>query len=85
MTQIYFNHINKLTTRKEGEIGFAVLRGGEIAGEHTVSFIGKNDRLDLQHKAFNRSIFVEGAMRASIFLTHSKPGKFTMKDVINSS
>ncbi len=80
-----FNRTNKLTTRKEGEIGFAVLRGGEISGEHTVSFIGKNDRLDLQHKAFNRSIFVEGALRASMFLAHSKPGRFTMKDVINSS
>ena len=80
-----FDRTNKSNSRKEGEIGFAVTRGGEIAGEHTVSFIGKNDRVDLQHTAFNRSIFVEGALRASIFLSKSKSGKFTMKDVINSS
>jgi len=80
-----FDRTNKSYTRKDGEIGFAVTRGGEIAGEHIVSFIGKNDRIDLQHRAFNRSIFVEGAIRASIFLSQSQPGKFTMKDVINSS
>ena len=79
-----FDRTNKLNPRIEGEIGFAVTRGGEIAGEHIISFIGKNDRIDLQHKAFNRSIFVEGAIKASIFLSQSQPGKFTMKDVINS-
>ena len=79
-----FNRTNKSNSRTIGEIGFAVTRGGEISGEHTVSFIGKNERIDLQHKAFNRSIFVEGAVRASIFLSQSQPGKFTMKDVINS-
>ena len=80
-----YDRTNKTNSRKEGEIGFSVTRGGEIAGEHAVSFIGRNDRLDLQHKAFNRSIFVEGAVRASIFLSQSQPGKFAMKDVINSS
>ena len=80
-----YDRTNKSNPRKEGEIGFAVTRGGEIPGEHTVSFIGKNDRIDLQHKAFNRYIFVEGAVRASVFLSQSKPGKFTIKDVINSS
>ncbi len=80
-----FDRANQKNSRKRGEIGFAVTRGGEIAGEHTVSFIGKNDRIDLQHKALNRSIFVEGAVRASIFLSQSQPGKFTMKDVISSS
>ncbi len=80
-----FNRTNNSYKRKRGEIGFAVTRGGEIAGEHTVSFIGENDRFDLQHKAFNRSIFVEGAIRASIFLSKSQPGKFTMQDLINSS
>ena len=78
-----FDRTNKLNPRTEGEIGFSVTRGGEITGEHTVSYIGKNDRIDLQHKAFNRSIFVEGAVRASIFLSQSQPGKFTMQDVIN--
>ena len=80
-----FDRTNKKNSRKEGEIGFAVTRGGEVAGEHTISFIGKNDRLDIQHKAYNRSIFVAGAVKASIFLSQSNPGKFTMKDVVNYS
>ena len=59
----------KLTSRKKGDIGFAVTRGGEVAGEHTVSFIGENDRVDLVHKANNRSIFVTGAIDAAVFLS----------------
>ena len=68
--------------RKDGEIGFSVTRGGEIAGEHTVSFISKNDRVDLIHKANNRSIFVSGALKAAKFIIKKKSGLFNMKDLI---
>ena len=74
----------KLTSRKKGDIGFAVTRGGEIAGEHTVSFIGTNDRVDLVHKANNRSIFVKGAVDAAIFITKKKSGFYTMNDLLFS-
>ena len=73
----------KLLSRKKGDIGFSVTRGGEIAGEHTVSFIGENDRIDLIHKANNRSIFVSGAIEAAIFLYNKNNGLFSMKDLIN--
>ena len=72
----------KLNTRKMGDIGFAVTRGGEVAGEHTVSFIGINDRVDLVHKANNRSIFVSGAIQAAIFLSKKKSGFYSMKDLL---
>jgi len=78
------NRINKPSKRKIGNIGFAVIRGGEIAGEHTVSFIGDNDRIDLVHKAANRSIFVKGAVEAAIFLSKQKRGLYSMKDVLNT-
>ena len=68
--------------RKDGDIGFSVTRGGEIAGEHTVSFISKNDRVDLTHKANNRSIFVTGALKAASFVSKKKSGFFEMKDLI---
>ena len=58
-------------------------RGGEIAGEHTVSFIGINDRLDLVHKANNRSIFVDGAIKAAIFISKKKSGFFSMNDLLS--
>ena len=72
----------KLMSRKEGDIGFSITRGGEIAGEHTVSFIGQNDRVDLVHKANNRSIFVKGAIDAAIFLSKKKSGFYTMNDLL---
>ena len=68
--------------RKKGEIGFSVVRGGEIAGEHTVSFIGENERVDLVHKANNRSIFVNGAIEAAIFISKKKIGFFDMTDLL---
>ena len=71
----------KLSSRKKGDIGFSVTRGGEIAGEHVVSFIGNNDRIDLVHTASNRSIFVSGAIEAAIFISKKKKGFFNMKDL----
>jgi len=71
----------KFKSRKKGEIGFSVTRGGEIAGEHTVSFIGSSDRIDLVHKANNRSIFVNGAIEASFFICKKKSGLFSMQDL----
>ena len=68
--------------RKKGDIGFSVSRGGEIAGEHTVSFIGSNDRIDLIHKANDRSIFVKGAVEAAAFLINKKKGMYSMKDML---
>ncbi len=74
----------KLSSRKKGDIGFSVTRGGEIAGEHTVSFIGENDRVDLVHKANNRSIFVKGAIDAAIFVSNKKSGFYTMDNLLFS-
>ena len=71
----------KTIARKKGDIGFSVTRGGEVPGEHTVSFIGHSDRIDLFHKASNRSIFVSGAIEASIFVSKKKRGFFNMKDL----
>ena len=71
-----------LKKRKNGDIGFSVTRGGEIAGEHTVSFISKDDRVDLVHKANNRSIFVSGALKAAIFVSKRKFGYFEMNDLL---
>ena len=75
---------SKNLKRKKGTIGFSVARGGEIAGEHIVSFIGENDRIDLVHKANNRSIFVRGAIDAAIFLSKKKSGFYTMNDLLFS-
>ena len=79
-----FDRINKNEKRIIGDIGFSVTRGGEISGEHTVSFIGPNDRVDISHKAFNRIIFVKGALEAAMFLVNKNTGLYSMKDVVKS-
>ena len=77
-----FERTQNLKKRKDGDIGFSVTRGGEIVGEHTVSFIGKNDRVDLTHKANNRSIFVSGALKSALFVSKKKSGFFDMNSLI---
>jgi len=69
--------------RKKGDIGFAVLRGGDVAGEHSVVFYGEQERLSLTHKASSRTIFARGALWAARFAAlQSAPGLFTMDDVL---
>jgi 4-hydroxy-tetrahydrodipicolinate reductase len=70
--------------RKEGAIGFASLRGGSVAGDHDVMFLGPDERLILSHRAESRSIFARGALAAARFL-HGKPaGLYSMRDVIEA-
>jgi 4-hydroxy-tetrahydrodipicolinate reductase len=68
--------------RSEGAIGFATLRGGTVAGEHSVIFAGPSERLTLSHSAEDRMIFARGAVKAAEWL-HGKPaGRYTMEDVL---
>jgi 4-hydroxy-tetrahydrodipicolinate reductase len=72
-----------ITGRREvGAIGFASLRGGSVAGDHTVHFLSDNERLSLSHLAENRSIFAKGAVRAAQWLTGKPTGRYAMPDVL---
>ena len=68
--------------RKEGAIGFAALRGGSVAGEHSVILAGTEERLTLSHSAENRSIFARGAVRGAAWLVGQPPRRYTMQDVL---
>jgi 4-hydroxy-tetrahydrodipicolinate reductase len=68
--------------RKEGEIGFSVTRGGDIVGEHTVLFAGAGEVLTLGHRATDRSIFAQGAVRAAAWLAARPAGRYAMRDVV---
>ena len=70
--------------RKTGAIGFASLRGGTVAGEHDVMFLGDKERLVLSHKAENRMIFAKGALAGARFLLGKPAGLYSMRDVIGS-
>jgi 4-hydroxy-tetrahydrodipicolinate reductase len=70
------------TARKPGDIGFASLRGGSVAGDHLVIFAAEGERLELGHRAESRTIFARGAVRAALWLAGQKPGRYTMRDVL---
>lgn len=68
--------------RKAGSIGFAALRGGSVAGDHSVHFLADNERLTFSHLAENRGIFAKGAIRAAEWLIGKDPGRYTMPEVL---
>lgn len=70
--------------RAEGEIGFAVVRGGDIVGDHSVLFAGQAERLVLSHQATDRAIFARGAVAAAGWLATQRPGRYEMRDFIRS-
>jgi len=68
--------------RRPGDIGFASLRGGTAAGDHSVIFAGPSERLTLAHHAEDRMIFAHGAVKAALWAHGKKPGFYTMADVL---
>ena len=68
--------------RKAGDIGFASLRGGSVAGDHSVILASDNERIELIHRAENRTIFARGAVKAAVWLTPQKPGRYNMQEVL---
>jgi 4-hydroxy-tetrahydrodipicolinate reductase len=71
-------------SRKAGAIGFASLRGGTVAGEHDVHFLGPKEQITLSHRAENRMIFAKGALAAARFLVGKPAGRYSMHDVIRA-
>ena len=68
--------------RRTGDIGFASLRGGTAAGDHSVVFAGPNERLILTHHAEDRVLFAHGALKAALWAQGKKPGLYSMFDVL---
>ena len=68
--------------RPLGEIGMSAVRGGDVVGEHTVYLFGEHERLELSHRATDRSIFAIGAVRAAVWVVGKPPGRYDMLDVL---
>ncbi|MFO1255566.1 MAG: 4-hydroxy-tetrahydrodipicolinate reductase [Sphingomonadaceae bacterium] len=68
--------------RRQGDIGFASLRGGSVAGDHSVLFLGTSERIALSHLAEDRSIFARGAVRAAQWLIGKPAGRYAMAEVL---
>jgi len=69
--------------RPVGEIGVHALRGGSVVGDHTVMFAADGERVELVHKAADRKIFANGALRAAKWALTAKAGLYGMEDVLN--
>ncbi|MCJ9429847.1 4-hydroxy-tetrahydrodipicolinate reductase [Kordiimonas marina] len=68
--------------RIPGSIGFSAVRGGGVIGDHDVMFMSGSERLTLSHRAENRRLFADGAVKAAVWAVAQKPGRYSMKDVL---
>lgn len=71
------------SARIPNEIGAQAVRGGDVAGDHTVFFLGDGERIEITHRASSRKIFADGALKAALWLTNNrKAGYYSMLDVL---
>jgi len=68
--------------RPRGTIGFSVFRGGDVVGDHTVTFAGVGERIELTHRASDRLAFARGAVQAARWVVGRPPGLYSMQDVL---
>jgi 4-hydroxy-tetrahydrodipicolinate reductase len=68
--------------REPGTIGFSVFRGGDVVGDHTVTFAGIGERIELTHRASDRMTFARGALSAAQWIVGRSPGLYSMQDVL---
>lgn len=78
---VYDRH-TKRVKRSKDEIGIHSVRGGNIAGDHTVIFAGNDEIIELRHTANSKEIFGVGALKAAVFLHKKEPGFYTMRDLL---
>ena len=69
--------------RDRQTIGFSTIRGGDVVGEHTVSFFMEGERVEITHKASSRLTFANGAVRASVWLKSKPAGLYSMQDILD--
>jgi 4-hydroxy-tetrahydrodipicolinate reductase len=68
--------------RPPGEIGIMAVRGGDVVGDHTAYFLGPSERIEITHRAENRAVFAQGAVRAALWVVGKPPGLYSMKNVL---
>ena len=69
--------------RDRQTIGFSSIRGGDVVGEHTVTFFMEGERVEITHKASSRMTYANGAVKASQWLTNQPNGLYSMQDVLD--
>ena len=82
LEEVRTDYHNTLGARKHGQIGFSVRRGGDVIGDHTVTFACQGERIEVAHKSSSRDIYANGALRAALWAKGKPPGFYTMRDVL---
>ena len=80
-----FTRHGNIGARKPGTIGFQTIRAGDIVGEHTVTFAGIGERVEIAHRASSRLTFARGAVRAANWIKDQPAGVYDMQDVLGLS
>lgn len=79
-----FERHGSVAARRPQDIGFSVLRAGDIVGAHTVTFAAAGEQLEITHRATDRITFARGALQAAGWLASRPPGLYGMEDAIGS-
>ncbi|MDX8413180.1 MAG: 4-hydroxy-tetrahydrodipicolinate reductase [Mariprofundales bacterium] len=77
-----FSRAGVTGARKQGDIGFAVVRAGNIVGDHATLFVSDEEQIEIRHVAHDRMVFAKGAVRAADWLMGQQPGWYSMADVL---
>ena len=77
-----YDRSDRREERDPNEIGISAVRGGNIVGEHEVSFAGTDEVIEFKHTAYSKAVFGKGAVQAAKFLAGREPGLYDMQDVI---
>ncbi len=76
-----FDRHDRLQKRDKKELGISSVRGGNIVGDHEVIYAGRNEVIELSHRAQSREVFADGAVRAALFMAGRPAGKYSMEDL----
>lgn len=79
---VIYGRVGETGAREKGKIGVFALRGGDVVGDHTVSFFGDGEKVELVHKASSREAFARGALLAAKFLAKKRQGLYHMQNVL---
>ena len=81
-TEPLYGRYGRTQKRTDGEIGIHAVRGGTVTGEHEVGFYGSGEEIILTHRAENRALFAQGALKAAAYLNGRNAGLYSMRDVV---
>jgi 4-hydroxy-tetrahydrodipicolinate reductase len=82
LEDVVVSHMPSSGARASGTIGMSVFRGGDVVGEHTVTFAGLGERVELTHRATDRAIFARGSVKAALWLKGKPAGLYSMRDLL---